>query len=418
MTRIRSRTGYVYAFGWATALTTAQAGAEAPRSAERSAAGSDVATPAYVATTAHVATDTVFALAAGELGRRAERDTLAVLVNPSDVVLLRGPEWRARTIHTSDDAIGDPENRPTLSLGDVGGGRSPELVVSANHQVTVLSPARRGWRARVIYDIEGLVANLWGARVGDFDPIRPGNEILVISEQGFDSSIADLMYRESGEWKTSTLFAGEVGMDSAAGDFDPTIAGPETAIVTEMGVSYRVHAPEQTGGVRDGSPWPRASFWSASDEPDVRPDNSGWVVKVADVDPTQPGAELVWGTRYSNRVLVFSADATGAFSYQVAIDGVFAGSEPLPGYNMWDVAVADLVPEVPGLEIAAVDGSGSVYLAWYDSGRWQQRTLWRDDAPLYAVTAGELDPGAPGLELAVGGESRAVTVLSRCSQPD
>jgi hypothetical protein len=61
----------------------------------------------YGAVTIHVAPDTVFALAAGKLGRARKHDSLAVLVNPSDVVLVQGPEWRAQTIHTSDDAIGD-----------------------------------------------------------------------------------------------------------------------------------------------------------------------------------------------------------------------------------------------------------------------------------------------------------------------
>jgi hypothetical protein len=34
-------------------------------------------------------------------------------------------------------------------------------------------------------------------------------------------------------------------------------------------------------------------------------------------------------------------------------------------------------------------------------------------APLYAVAAGDLVADAPGIEVAVGGESKAVTVLSR-----
>lgn len=113
-------------------------------------------------------------------------------------------------------------------------------------------------------------------------------------------------------------------------------------------------------------------------------------------------------------MLVFSVDPKGGYSHDVAVEGVFAGGEEEPAHNMWDIATADMMPELAGLEIVAVDGSGAVYLAWNDAGAWQQRTTWQDEAPLYAVAAGHLVADAPGIEVAVGGESKAVTVLSRC----
>lgn len=70
------------------------------------------------------------------------------------------------------------------------------------------------------------------------------------------------------------------------------------------------------------------------------------------------------------------------------------------------VVVADLDPDRPGLEIAAVASSGAVVLAWREGPAWKHAEIARAHGELIQVAAGDVDPRSPGLELLVGGKLR------------
>jgi len=139
-------------------------------------------------------------------------------------------------------------------------------------------------------------------------------------------------------------------------------------------------------------------------------DNAGWVVKIADVDPARPGNELVYGTRYNDRITM--SYASGSVGHQLQV--LFTGVAP-PGYqSMYDVAVGDVWPGTSGLEILGVDASGSVYMVGREGSVWNGQTIWRNATdPLYAVIAGDFLSAWPGDEILVAGESGAVTLLMR-----
>ncbi len=79
---------------------------------------------------------------------------------------------------------------------------------------------------------------------------------------------------------------------------------------------------------------------------------------------------------------------------------------------MWDIAVGDVLPVEPGLEILGVDETGSVYLVRRIEDTWQGQVIWQDPNSLYAVIAGDFLPARSGDEILVAGESGTITLLT------
>ncbi len=343
----------------------------------------------------------IFGLAIGDFNPSFEGDEAACLVNPSNVIELIPGDWYSTQIFSSTDAIMQMTNRPTIDIGNVMGGETNEVIVCGNNFVTVIYEAMEQWNTTRIYDKSDLAGSLWGARAGDYDYSRPGEEVLVIFETVFDFSIADLVYEQDFEWFTKTIYGQEVGMDSAAGEFDPNREGTEIVITTEMGPTYEITPPEN-GQTEDH--WPKTTLWDDMDD-------AGWVVKIADVTPVNPGNELVYGSRYNNKIMISypNPDGSGNHIRETLFQGE-TGGELRPG-NMWDIAIGDVLPDIPGNEILGVDDNGSVYLLWLENGEWQSDTIWQDQNALYAVAAGELIPNNPGMEILVGGMSQTVTMF-------
>ncbi|MGB9623931.1 MAG: hypothetical protein ACPMAQ_03635, partial [Phycisphaerae bacterium] len=168
--------------------------------------------------------------------------------------------------------------------------------------------------------------------------------------------------------------------------------------VTEMGPAYEIYPPT-------GNPtgyWPRRTLWD-----DI--ENAGWVAGIADVEPDIPGNEIIYGTRYNDRITM--SYATGSTGHQLEI--LFTGNAP-PGYRtMYDIAIGDVLPGAAGREILGVDASGSVYLVRrLARSLWHGRVIWQDvTGPLHAVVAGDLLPDRLGEEILVAGQSGTVTLL-------
>jgi len=270
----------------------------------------------------------------------------------------------------------------------------------ASAVTVVFHDPNAGWSHEVLVNNKGMTGNGWTARVGDYDPYRPGDEIFYIYESLMDSSIGTLFSEVAGTWESRGIYGWDtwmaVGMDSAAGDFNWEHTGPEIVIATEMGPTYEIVAP---GDVNSGD-WPIRTVWN-----DLV--NAGWVTKIADVDPWSPGDEIVYGTRFNNRILISRHDGDGPHEVEIIFTGN-ATEEPL---NMWDIAIGDVLLQSPGLEILGVDNTGSVYLVQRIGETWQGQVIWQDSEPLYAVTVGNFLPRLSGDEILVAGESGAIRIL-------
>ncbi len=345
----------------------------------------------------------IYALATADLVPAHPGPEVALLTVSGEVIVVTpGPGlWTGETAVAPGDTTWGMSDRPTVAAGDLDP-QSPgaEIAALSHQRLNVATRDGNGaWSVVTIFDSEGLVGDAWGARVGDYRPSRPGDEILMIYEGVMDVGNGVLYELDGNEWQDTAVYAGEVGMDSAAGEFDAAHAGAEFVITTEMGPTYEILEPAGS----PGGTWPRQTLWNDFD-------NAGWVCRIGDVDETHPGNEIVYGTRYRNAILVSTPAAGGGHDLTVA----FVGASSWPNPNMYDVAVGDLDPASATVEIVGVDAGGNLYLVGRREGTWQGSTLWHDPrGALNAVVAGDFLPDFPGDELVVAGDAGFLTLLRR-----
>ncbi len=346
----------------------------------------------------------VYGLAWGDFDSEHAGNEVACLLADASVAQLspNGFNWAGVLRHKGLTTINGMIDRPTIGVDNVHSGYSGnEIVIDGGKYLTVIRPGG-GWSHEILFTVGGAGAG-WGSRTGDIDPSHPGAEILHSFEGVMDRGTIGLFREKVGVWQEEIIYNEHVVMDSAVGEFDSTHAGPELVAVTEMGPAYEIHPPT-------GSPsgyWPRRTLWDNMDE-------AGWVARIADVDPNHPGNEIVYGTRYSNRITMsYPAGSTGHH-----LEVLFTGNAP-PGYRtLYDIAIGDVAPDA-GLEILGVDHSGSVYLVGKSYAGWHGRTIWQDlQGALHAVVSGDFLPEIPGDEILVAGQSGRATLLLRRSPVD
>ena len=332
----------------------------------------------------------------------ADSPECACLRSDGSVLLCSpGPDWSSRLVHAGGDSALGMWDRPTVDVGDVQQEHpGNELVVFSEYRLFVLHRgAGDEWVPELVYDHTGYVGNCWGARAGDYDQSHAGDELFSIIEGVLDHSVGRVHAHSDGAWSDSLVYSAEVAMDSEAGEFDHDHPGPEIILPTEMGFTYEIRPPET--GARDV--WPAWVIW-------IDMYHSGWVVEIGYVDVGHAGNEVVYGTRYSNSILVSAYDGAGQHPMEV----VFTGEGVPPTMNMWDIALGDFLPEFPGMEIAGVDHFAHVYLIWRQGGEWHGETVWTGpESPLYAIAACDVDAGNAGDEMLVAGESGELTLLTR-----
>jgi len=377
-----------------------------------SAFAGETAGSAFVASRVYQSTGPIYGLAGGEFDLAHDGIEVACLASDGSMGLMLqlSPNfltWEVSVRYEGQTPVTDMKSRPMIGIGDVHSGYpGNEVVMFTRHPsvvMVVFNDPNSGWSHDVVADNTGWIGDGWGARVGDYDPYRPGDEIFFIYESPMDFSTGTIFREIAGVWENEYIYGvdeiGEVGMDSAAGDFNWDHTGPEIVIVTEMGPTYELVALQDAN---EGD-WPRRTIWDDAD-------NAGWVTKIADVDPWSPGKELVYGTRYSNRIMMSRHNGEEPHDLQILFTGN-ANTVGLGASNMWDIAVGDVLLRSPGLEILGVDETGSVYLVQRVGETWQGHVIWQDSEPLYAVTVGDFLPGRSGDEILVAGKSGDVTIL-------
>ena len=335
--------------------------------------------------------------------------------------------WQENPIVPAGNAIEGMWDRPTLDVGHVSGSHPHrEIVVQAGRQLIVAHDTGASWDHEVLFDATGMTGNAWGARAGDYDPSHEGDEVFFIYEGVLDCSFGTVYSESAGAWRDTIVYSAEVGMDSAVGEFDSGHDGLEICLPTEMWPAYEILPPEPVlGGVSSAaSPsglrtglifetpagpsgrevWPSSVMW-------FNHDHAAWVVKIGDVDPANPGNEVVYGTRYSNSITISRCFPGVGHELEVAFTGSAAGAF----LDMWDIALGDVLPDTPQQEIVGVDDAGNVYLVYRnDAMEWVGETIW--SAPtgaLYAVVTCDVDDDVEGDEILVAGESGELTLLTR-----
>jgi hypothetical protein len=366
----------------------------------------------------HQAGAPVFLLAAGEIDASHAGPELIAVRNDGVILRLDASEqgWSVQPFPLSLESSLFMNFRPTINIGDAHPGfPGNEIVVEMDDAVHVFvqasPPPQQVWQDHIALPSD--FPSCWGVRIGDIDPALPGEELFYILEGAFDVSGGYFSRLVDGEWTASAVFNGEVGMDSAIGDSNPASPGNEIVVGTEMGPVYEItpQLDEPPGKIDE---WPRRTLWNDFD-------NAPWTLRIADVLPDEPGHEIVYGTRYSDRILLSRENAAGTgHDMQILYTGLASG---LPDMNMWDIAVGDFVPEAggsPTLEIVGVDQLGMAYLVERDAKteQWSGQSMWQDpgatsDGGLFASVMADFLPNAPGPEVVVAGQSGQITLITR-----
>lgn len=358
----------------------------------------------FEAQSIHQAPNTIFAIDVGVLGPSRPIPGIVGVDGGGGVFncFRAGPRWVTETLPVAAEPMRFMTDRPTLNVGDVlpaVGGNEIALKTYQNVDV-LLQPMPGVWEKQVVFDASKLIGNSWGVRIGQIDPALAGEQLFYIHEGVFDFSNGYYAIPDGTAWSSEIVYSAEVGMDSAIGDSNPAHPGNEIVVGTEMGPVYEITPePDQAG------PWPRRTIWDKFDD-------SPWTLRIADILPLRPGNEIAYGTRYNNRILLSYPLEEGDVKHHV--ETLFVGDAgDRDEKNMWDIAVGQIDPETPSLEIVGVDDTGSVYLVAFDGTRWKGLVVWLSPAgPLYSVRAADFLPQCPGEEIVVAGKGGAVTLVA------
>lgn len=352
----------------------------------------------------YAATQSVMAVAWGDFDEYHSGRELACLMQDGSVMALYPhlSGWTSSILFEQSPPLPaplHPKNRTSIGMGDVFAAHAGnEMVISvARKLIIIYREDAFGWTHSVVEDRISWVGSDWGAEVGDCDSAHAGDEIFYLYEGVMDFSSGEVFNESNGLWSANFVYGAEVGMDAAIGDTNPDHDGNEIVVVTEMGPAYEILAPDAGSS---GS-WTKRMIWDDYD-------NAGWVVKIGDVDPEIPGNELVYGTRYSNRIMLSRHNGTNLHAVEILYTGNATNRFE---YEMQDIAIGSLIENSATAEIVGVDRSGSVYLVQKTNAIWEGATIWQDTEGLYAVTASDILPAFPGDEVIVAGESGAITLL-------
>jgi hypothetical protein len=359
--------------------------------------------PSFVVEVVYTGANPIFSLDCGELNSTHGGPEIAVLTNDGHVRIITpgAIPWPDVVVVADTDTAWSVFSRPTIAVGDLDPSVAGDEIASMSNKHLNVGTCvwEDSWSWLLLYDFSPFVGSVWGARVGDYMPSHPGDEVFLIYEGVLDCSDGTVFYFSNGMWWDDVVYEGQVGMDSAVGEFDSFTFGPDVIITTEMGPT---HVIWEGSGPPDDL-WPGYVLWDDMD-------NAGWVCEVADVDEIYPGSEIVFGTRYNNSILVsYHWDFGGP-----AMELIFTGQDNEDPRNMVDIATGNIIPESEGLEIVGVDDSGRLYLIRREQGSWIGENIWTDTGGgLYAVVVEDFLPEYPGQEIVVAGETGNLTLIRR-----
>lgn len=224
------------------------------------------------------------------------------------------------TAISSSTAFSAPSPVVAVGIGGVGpagqGGRFVSADAGGNVVVTTLGPMF--WSSQTVFSADGASCLL----VADLEPSRPGDEVAVGTASG---TLWEIYW--DGDWLNRSLWVSDEGIERIAfGDADPVLDGPELMLAGSAG--------ELTLLERFGDSWSGKTIWrfpekvEAIDAGDLAPESPGQAIyaggptnvsrlfwdgakwnadriwgeegacadlKVADVDATHPGDELLIG---------------------------------------------------------------------------------------------------------------------------
>jgi len=274
---------------------------------------------------------------------------------------------------------------PALAVGDIDPDVEGNEIVEGLYELIVWTydNTTGNWTNTTIWNPWGEIGSvILDVKIGDFDPLHTGNELLAISDQVYEfykaSNSTWVKINISGTWNHSTLHGCDIG------NFDPRFDGNEIIVFTEENI---------TEFAWNGTMWSNETIDVSCFEGLPGEISSGCI---GEVNSTNDVDEIICGSRF-RWIIEVSWNKTG-YDVQIIQDVDEIGS--------WvsSVAVGDCWTGHVGNEIVAGGTTAArTMLIWDNNGTWQKQLIYENGSH-YDVTdieIGDFDLTHPGNEIII-----------------
>jgi len=310
-------------------------------------------------------------------------------------VIYTGWGWGVSYVYGEGDnwTCANPANRsydvwyaPALVVGDIDPDVDGNEIVEGLYELIVWTydNTTGNWTNTTIWNPWGEIGSvILDVKIGDFDPLHTGNELLAISDQVYEfykaSNSTWVKINISGTWNHSTLHGCDIG------NFDPRFDGNEIIVFTEENI---------TEFAWNGTMWSNETIDVSCFEGLPGEISFGCI---GEVNSTNDVDEIICGSRF-RWIIEVSWNKTG-YDVQIIQDVDEIGS--------WvsSVAVGDCWTGHVGNEIVAGGTTAArTMLIWDNNGTWQKQLIYENNSE-YSVNdieIGNFDSAHPGNEIALG----------------
>jgi len=307
-------------------------------------------------------------------------------------VIYTGWGWGVSYVYGEGDnwTCANPANRsydvwydPALAVGDIDPDVEGNEIVEGLYELIVWTydNTTGNWTNTTIWNTYGVDDDeVTGLKVGDFDPLHEGNELLVTTGGGTVGGQVREYYKEGGMWKY-TVIEQNMGRnihDCDIGDFDPRFNGNECIVFTSANI---------TEFAWNGSGWYNETI--------VIPGEI-YYGKIGEINSTNNVSEIICAYQ-SGYIAIMGWNET---KYNVQYLRIFEDMS-----SVRCVAVGDCWTGHTGNEIVVGGGSAArTMLVWDENGTWQKQLIYENNSE-YSVNdieIGDFDSAHPGNEIALG----------------
>jgi len=271
---------------------------------------------------------------------------------------------------------------PALAVGDIDPDVEGNEIVEGLYELIVWAydNTTDNWTNTTIWNTYGVDDDeVTGLKIGDFDPLHEGNELLVTTGGGTVGGQVREYYKEGGMWKY-TVIEQNMGRnihDCDIGDFDPRFNGNECIVFTSANI---------TEFAWNGSGWYNETI--------VIPGEI-YYGKIGEINSTNNVSEIICAYQ-SGYIAIMGWNE---IKYNVQYLRIFEDMS-----SVRCVAVGDCWTGHTGNEIVVGGGTAArTVLVWEDNGTWQKQLIYENSSH-YDVTdieIGDFDLTHPGNEIII-----------------
>ena len=287
--------------------------------------------------------------------------------------------WQASMLHRIDSKI------QSVDFGLLWEDEMPRLaLVAADGRCIVLWREEGGWKQCQVYCTPGGLSSV---AIGEADPDGPGPDLIVGGSTGHVLAISLL---KTGDVLSRLIYDAGVPIgDIEVFDLNPDFPGEEIIVVTEDGKAV--------------------VLWQSSEGP-----HPSYEAQVVWTDPARLRNAVAGPYGPQGRPCALVAGAAGNVVKIYSVGGTWRGQVLYKSpESLSRLAVGDVDPESPGLELVVVDDTGGITLLRQGMGGYVPQAVHKEEKALRGVVVADFDPSTPGKEIAVYGYGMEVAIFCK-----